>query len=236
MKLSKILIGAVHLVIVMCITGCNPDDIDIELNVSDIVKAKNGEVAHAKVHIDYSTMDDDVIKDTAKLNACKLIAQKYVGKNGKVRVKKDEMKATVSVDLKAPIYNFGKPQKFEHIQPINIGIHKDQDMLYVFEEKSITQKLNNELGRATKDKDDEFSFNTLSAEFVGDTKLSIHNDTESRFDFHLYGAFVDGEPVLMKAIQLKPGEDCEIKFPRGGSDQIYTKLDPRIFSLKVINN
>jgi len=228
------MIASATIAIALC--GCDPDEISVTMDVSEIVKAYNGEIAYAKTKIDYSTltMDKDDEKDKAKLESCKKIAQKYVGKGGRVRITKGELKDGISAELNIPIYNFSKPQKFPHIPPLNIAINKDRTVLYVLEESDVIKKLNAELSQATKDGDDDFAIDTITAGFTGNTHFFIHNDTSEPFSFSVMGAFVNDEPVLSKAVCLKEGEDCEIMFPRKKSeDHIYNKLWPRILDLKI---
>ena len=235
MKLSiGLVVASATMALALC--GCDPDEVSVTMDVSDIVKAYNGEAAYAQAKIEYSTlgMDKDDEEDKAKLENCKRIAQKYVGKGGRVRITKGDFKDGISAELNIPIYNFANPQKFPHIPPLNMAISKDRTVLYILEESDVIAKLNAELSRATRDGDDVLGITKISAGFAGKTHFFIHNDTPEPFSFSVIGAFVNDEPVLSKSVCLKEGEECEIMFPRKeGEDHIYHKIWPRIFDLKI---
>lgn len=209
------------------VSGCDPDEIRISMNVSDIVKAQNGEEAYARAKIVYSTMGMDDEDDKAKLERCRNVAQKYVGKNGRVKIVKDEFKTGIDARFKIPIFNSSKPCRFSLNPPLNMVIDKNCTMLCLHEEEGVVDRLNADLSRAA---------DMVEAGFVGKTSFVIHNDTEHSFSFDVIGAFVDGEAVLTKRVVLAEDEECEIMFPRkNGENHVYNKINPRIINFKIVN-
>ena len=206
-------------------SGCDPDEITISMDVSDIVKAYNGEEAYARAKITYSAMGMDDADDKAKLERCRSVAQKYVGKNGRVKIVKDEYKSCIEAKLKMPIFNFAKPHKFDFIPPLNMAIDKDCTKLYLHEEKGVVKKLNDDLSQAA---------DMIDAGFVGKTRFIIRNDTTQPFSFEVVGVFIDGEPVLFKKVILNEDDECEIRFPRkNAEDHVYNTIWPRILNVKI---
>ena len=90
--------------IVLILAGCSPEDIEINVNTSDIVKATEGTYGMAKASVSFDIDDFDLRDKIQRIRAAVL---PYLGKDGKCIVRGHKITAEFNVPVVAENY-FGE--------------------------------------------------------------------------------------------------------------------------------
>lgn len=207
------LVGAILLA-----TGCEPDKITVEVPVSAIQKAIQGETAYLKARA--NGVSEFVPNDIAKKKEpIRQIIEKNLGKGGRMSIKsKSDSGLSFSAQWKIPLFQQGHVPTDGNSYPMWLVLTKECDRLSLVSNRQCIDAMNEQLDSV------DFMIGKISE--LGMTDIVFDNDTDKEFRYTIYGAFVNGDSKVSWTQKVAVGDESTVSFGRRSSDSIWHDSNP----------
>ena len=202
------------------LTGCEPDKITVEVPVSLIQKAKQGETSYLKIRANgVSEFAPDDIKE--KKENIKHIIEGSLGKGGRVTIQNNGGSGLkFSAQWKVPFFKQGCAPKDADSYPFWLVLTKNCNRIILLANKDRISSMNEKL--------DNVDLMMEKISHLGMTDIVFDNDTDGEFHYTVYGAFIDGNSKISWTQKVAAGEESTVSFGRKSPDSIWHDTDPLV--------
>ena len=202
------------------IIGCEPDKITVQVPVSAIAKARNGEIVYLKASANGSP---EIVPDsvTKKKDQIQHIIEQALGKGSRVTMQKRSAGVSFSAKWKVPLFKQGQHTKECEEYPIWLVLTKEEDRLMLISNKTRIDAMNKKL--------DNLDFMMEEISELGMTEFVFDNDGDLSFSYKVYGAFIDGKAKISWTEKVTPGDESTVAFGRKSEDSIWHEIVPVVF-------
>ena len=220
--MNKNQVFAFALVVAMLlVTGCEPDKITVEVPVSAIQKAKQGETVYLKARANgvSEIVPDDISK---KKDQIRQVIEKNLGKGGRMSIKsKSDSGLSFSAQWKIPLFQDGHLPADGNSYPMWLVLTKESDRLTLVSNRQCLDAMNEQLDSV------DFMMDKISE--LGMTDIVFDNDTDKEFRYTIYGAFINGDSKVSCTQKVAVGDESTVSFGRKSSDSIWHDTHPVVF-------
>ena len=218
--MKRMIKGAAAIIMFCLIVGCEPDKITIQVPVSAIGKARNGEIVYLKAS---ANGNPEIVPDsiTEKKDQILQIIKQSLGNGSRVTMQKRSAGVSFSAKWKIPFFKQGQSTKECEDYPIWLVLTKEEDRLMLISNKSRIDAMNKKL--------DNLDFMMEEVSELGMTELVFDNDGDSPFSYTVYGAFIDGKAKISWTEKVAPGDESTVAFGRKSEDSIWHETAPTVF-------
>ena len=201
------------------LTGCEPDKISIEVPVSAIQKAQQGETTYLKIRANgvAEFAPDSILK---KKDLITRIIEKYLGKGSHVTMRKDSNSdISFSAQWRVPLFIHDRVPSDSDSYPLWLVVMKDNYLRLVSNKRHI-DAMNEELNSV------DFMLEAITE--LGMTDIVFNNDTSKDFQYRVYGAFINGAAKILWTQKVAAGEESTASYGRKSSDSIWHDAAPLV--------
>ena len=201
--------------------GCEPDKITIEVPVSAIQKAKQGETVYIKARANgvSEIVPDEISK---KKEQIRQVIEKNLGKGGRMSIKsKSDSGLAFSVQWKIPLFRHEQAPADGKSYPMWLVLTKESVRLTLVSNRQCLDAMNEQLDSV------DFMMDKISE--LGMTDIVFDNDTDKEFRYTIYGAFINGDSKVSCTQKVVVGDESTVSFGRKSSDSIWHDTNPVVF-------
>lgn len=219
-KIGKYCAAVCGAVMLLAMTGCEPDKITITVPVSAIQKVMNGETTYLKTR---ATGFEEFAPDSIleKKGAIESVIRNGLGKGGRFDMRKKSSGIEFTANWKVPLCLQNALPKDSDAYPLLLVMTQDKSRLILVTNDSRIKAMNEKLS------DIDFTMDDISP--LGMTEIVIENDTDTEFKGQVCGAFIDGKPKIHWTETIPPGDDATFSFGRKSTDSIWHDSCPTVF-------
>jgi hypothetical protein len=202
---------AAMLVVLMILTACKPDKIELELYTSDIQTAAGGEVVEIPCVITFGSIGDDEDGSIAKAMEA---AKKYFPAESEFNLTKGENGKTLTITSVMPLGTQAALEEFLKTRKSPYAI--------VLRGTGLYPEGTEQLGLYNKELEDLGVSFTIEA-LAGSSLFKIVGDMKTAPEVSAMAVFVDGKPELTFRRKIARRESVLLDF-RGGDDSVYSGI------------
>lgn len=206
---------AAILVVLVILTACKPDKIELELYTSDIQTAAGGTVVEVPCLITFGSIGDDEDGSIAKATEA---AKKYFPEQSEFTMTKGENSKTLTIKCVVPIGTQAAIDEFLKTGKSPYAI--------IIREKELYPEGTVQLETYNKELEDLGVSFTIEA-LAGSTLARIVGDMTPAPEVSAMAVFVDGKPELTWRKRIARRESVLLDF-KGGDDSVYSGVPIRL--------
>ena len=202
-------------------TGCEPDKITVEVPVSAIQKAKQGETVYLKARANgvSEIVPGDISK---KKDQIRQVIERNLGKGGHMSIKsKSDSGLSFSAQWKIPLFQDGHIPADGNSYPMWLVLAKESDRLTLLTNRQCLDAMNEQLNSI------DFMMDKISE--LSMTDIVLDNDTDKEFRYTIYGAFINGDSKVSYTQKVAAGDESTVSFGRKSSDSVWHDTNPVVF-------
>ena len=218
--MKRIIMMLIGIVVLGLMVGCEPDKITIQVPVSALGKARNGEVVYLKAS---ANGNPEIVPNsvTEKKDQILQIIEQALGKGSRATMQKRSAGVSFSAKWKVPLFKQGQSTKECEDYPIWLILTKEEDRLVLITNKSRLDAMNEKL--------DNLDFMMEKVSELGMTEIVLDNDGNESFSYLVYGAFIDGKAKIAWTEKVAPGDESTVSFGRKSEDSIWHEIAPVVY-------
>jgi hypothetical protein len=215
----KVVMVDVSLALLIIISGCKPDKMEIEVYTSDIQKASSEGVVELPLTATFSMIGEDT---EGVLPKAKAVAKRYLNDKAEFKFSKGDwgdvmvIKCTVPMGTAAAL----KTYLAKHHRPLALTIDKSTITL---DKTEHLERLSQDLSGINMMLDADLPAKSTMIRFVG--------DLEKGPEIMAIAVFSDNKPELIFHQAVERRQNVEIDY-RGGDGSVYSGLPPQ-FAFKL---
>ncbi len=207
MKLGKCCFLAASAALLLA--GCSPDEVEVEIPMSAIQRAKSASIGEATVTVVFTSQSSDV---KSKIPQIREAVTPYLGKDGRLTVRSGRITTKFTAPVVSSSFRGSLPQA-----PLARLVLNDNNTLQ-FQTTSQMEGLT----KALKSVDSSFNIDLNASHFV----FRMLNDDGSRVKVRATAVFVDEKAYVNYEKALSDGESVDIEFRCDSTSSIYNQIDP----------
>ena len=204
--------------LIVFLTSCSPNNLEVSIYTTDIDVAQEGEVLEVPVMASFSLYSDD----DGELESASQIAEKYLAPDSIFSQSSGDWGETLVIETTIPMGTLDSLQNYlASNNRVAVLLVQGVDEIEIsLSSTDYADALNSELS--------DINF-MLGFELPGDsTNFRVISDSRNEVQVDATAVFVSEKPYLYYSKVLKRRDEAEIVF-KGTSDSIYSEINPLIY-------
>jgi len=204
--------------LIVFLTSCSPNNLEVSIYTSDIDVAQEGEVLEVPVMASFSLYSDD----DGELDSASQIAEKYLAPDSIFSQSSGDWGETLVIETTIPMGTLDSLQNYlASNNRVAVLLVQGVDEIEIsLSSTDYADALNSELS--------DINF-MLGFELPGDsTNFRVISDSRNEVQVDATAVFVSEKPYLYYSKVLKRRDEAEIVF-KGTTDSVYSEINPLIY-------
>ena len=204
--------------LIVFLTSCSPNNLEVSIYTSDIDIAQEGEVLEVPVMASFSLYSDD----DGELESASQIAEKYLAPDSIFSQSSGDWGETLVIETTIPMGTLDSLQNYlASNNRVAVLLVQGVDEIEIsLSSTDYADALNSELS--------DINF-MLGFELPGDsTNFRVISDSRNEVQVDATAVFVSEKPYLYYSKVLKRRDEAEIVF-KGTTDSVYSEINPLIY-------
>ncbi len=210
----KYLLPLLTLLTLLGLSGCKPDELEIEVYTSDVEAVREQELLMVPVKASFKLLGDD---KEGQLAEAKVIAQKYLPDDSQIDIVDDTIGKLMVVSTRIPFGTGAALEQHAQQHTFLAALVADERSVRLLSNEDPLKQLNRELR----------TINFMLSMELPATDLTFRVVSDSRQEFQVAATaiFVDNKPYLQFETALKRRDAVELNF-KGADASVYSQIDP----------
>jgi len=205
-------------IIIIVMSGCKPDKLEIEIYTSDIESASDGEIVEVPLRASFGLLGED---EENQLSLAKSIALKYMPSDSEIEISEGDFGKVMTVVSSIPLGSNSALNQFLQQNPRVAKIVVENGVITLKQTETLT-KLDNELS--------DINFMLGAKLPASNTAFRIMSDSKGKVNVSATAVFSENKPYLHFSKDIKKRKSVVIDF-KGGDGSVYSEIQP-IFNVK----
>ena len=204
--------------LIVFLTSCSPNNLEVSIYTTDIDVAQEGEVLEVPVMASFSLYSDD----DGELESASQIAEKYLAPDSIFSQSSGDWGETLVIETTIPMGTLDSLQNYlASNNRVAVLLVQGVDEIEIsLSSTDYADALNSELS--------DINF-MLGFELPGDsTNFRVISDSRNEVQVDATAVFVSEKPYLYYSKVLKRRDEAEIVF-KGTTDSVYSEINPLIY-------
>ena len=205
-------------IIIIVMSGCKPDKLEIEIYTSDIESASDGEIVEVPLRASFGLLGED---EENQLSLAKNVALKYMPSDSEIEISEGDFGKVMTVVSSIPLGSNSALNQFLQQNPRVAKIVVENGVITLKQTETLT-KLDNELS--------DINFMLGAKLPASNTAFRIMSDSKGKVNVSATAVFSENKPYLHFSKDIKKRKSVVIDF-KGGDGSVYSEIQP-IFNVK----
>ena len=201
-------------IIIIVMSGCKPDKLEIEIYTSDIESASDGEIVEVPLRASFGLLGED---EENQLSLAKSIALKYMPSDSEIEISEGNFGKVMTVVSSIPLGSNSALNQFLQQNPRVAKIVVENGVITLKQTETLT-KLDNELS--------DINFMLGAKLPASNTAFRIMSDSKGKVNVSATAVFSENKPYLHFSKDIKKRKSVVIDF-KGGGDSVYSEIAPQ---------
>jgi len=201
-------------IIIIVMSGCKPDKLEIEIYTSDIESASDGEIVEVPLRASFGLLGED---EENQLSLAKSIALKYMPSDSEIEISEGDFGKVMTVVSSIPLGSNSALNQFLQQNPRVAKIVVENGVITLKQTETLT-KLDNELS--------DINFMLGAKLPASNTAFRIMSDSKGKVNVSATAVFSENKPYLHFSKDIKKRKSVVIDF-KGGGDSVYSEIAPQ---------
>ena len=201
-------------IIIIVMSGCKPDKLEIEIYTSDIESASDGEIVEVPLRASFGLLGED---EENQLSLAKSIALKYMPSDSEIEISEGDFGKVMTVVSSIPLGSNSALNQFLQQNPRVAKIVVENGVITLKQTETLT-KLDNELS--------DINFMLGAKLPASNTAFRIMSDSKGKVNVSATAVFSEKKPYLHFSKDIKKRKSVVIDF-KGGGDSVYSEIAPQ---------
>lgn len=193
----------------LILTGCSPEEVELDITTSAIQKAQSGSFGEATATVVFESSSSDI---KSKLPKIREIVTPYLGKEGKLTVRGSRITAKFNVPIVSSSFDGSLPE-----MPLARLVLNANNTLQFKPTRQM-----NALSKALQSIDYSFDVDFKAKHFV----FRFSSDNASRLKIKATAVFVDEQAYVVYEKEITDGDSADVEFRCDSNASIYNQIDP----------